>query len=32
MKEFLIGALCGSIGTTLVLYYICIMLFGDDKK
>ena len=29
---FILGLICGSIGSTLILFLICSLIVGDDKK
>lgn len=29
---FIIGLICGSIGSILILFLICSLLIGDDKN
>lgn len=29
---FIIGAICGSIGSILILFLICSLIVGDDKN
>lgn len=31
LKIFLIGVICGSIGSTLILFMICSLMVGDDS-
>lgn len=31
MMEFLIGMICGSIGSVLILFLICSLMVGDDR-
>ena len=31
MKLFLLGAICGSIGTFMILFLICSLIVGKDK-
>lgn len=29
---FILGLICGSIGSILILFLICSLIVGDDKK
>lgn len=32
MLLFILGLICGSIGSTLILFLICSLIVGDDKN